>query len=1137
MTNPKPIGTHKRVIVQFICFIVLFFLSLYSIKAQELYSKSPGVSTTEKFMQNPSLFSFTDYSNQQLVDLYTGMIDVTLPIYEINEKELKIPISLNYRRPGIKVNEDAGWVGLGWDLVVGGQLIREIQGNPDELIMAINPENGNKYIENLGRFHDLVDVTHYNEEFPLGNTGGENVMDDYVEILKTNAVFDCFTYRYPFAEKPDCEISCQYALVAAISQNPFASELRTSGASVPLFWNRFRDTQPDIFHYSIPGASGSFILDKKGEPKIIKGSTDVLIKPGIGPLSSLNKWEIITKEGIVHEFPTTEAFTEVSKRATQQAIYAVGFLGYTSKDLSKQDFKAIPSVQEGWNGEERAPRVENKVINTWYIHKMYSVSSNAEITFEYQSQADIEKYFFVEDRLDYVLTKSKTYSEHNNIFTCSQEEIQYTSNNVQYFENSYLYPTNTGENIDTSPELHSRNNTSSYFPVLQTLENPKSLYRIHFSNGTVEFELNSQPRNDLAGNYSLKRIKLINKLSEIIKEFEFDYTNFLELPYVNLGESTRLKLVGLEEKAIKVGSSNSKIYQFEYEKTNLPNQFSNKQDYWGFFNNNLKNTLLPNGNRFGVSFEGADRSPDENNMKGWMLKKITYPTGGYNEFFYEINKYRDKEYNLENSIGGLRVSKTVTHDGESISNDIIKEYTYGNLGFSSGRTVHFLDINWWRFFQNDAIYTEYRTDKTLLEHWFIKRSSEQLHEFENTKGSLVGYGKVTVEQKGNGRTDYHFTNPEDYPDEEGNKIKYPYRNQSGSDLYHENSHISKDALRGLLKEKRIYKEDGTLVKSEVNYYENNPPNYPVVTLDNLKIENEYVSDFHIGTTNNTFPFDVEINRHYLMDFGSINSYFPFISKTIISDYNMDGSSKIITTNEYKKNSFKHMQLTSQQLIDSKGNLQKVLKYYSKDGYPLASTVTNWEQDAINKMVLQNRIELIFLETYIDNSITSRLKYVFENHFGDLVNLKSTLNTKGEEDFTKLYECSYDSTGNLVQVISRGNVSSCYIWGYNSQYPVAKVENATLSDIMATGFNQSILNNPNSTDIQKTTELNKLRSLLKAMVTTFTYHPLVGITSITDPKGLTQTLYYDDLNRLEIVKDHEGNIISENKYNYKIWTAN
>lgn len=58
------------------------------------------------------------------------------------------------------------------------------------------------------------------------------------------------------------------------------------------------------------------------------------------------------------------------------------------------------------------------------------------------------------------------------------------------------------------------------------------------------------------------------------------------------------------------------------------------------------------------------------------------------------------------------------------------------------------------------------------------------------------------------------------------------------------------------------------------------------------------------------------------------------------------------------------------------------------------------------------------------------------------------------------------------------------------------------------------------------------SFPNAMVTTYTHKPLVGITSITDPKGLRTSFEYDSQGRLRMVKDSDGNLLSETEYNYR-----
>ena len=57
-------------------------------------------------------------------------------------------------------------------------------------------------------------------------------------------------------------------------------------------------------------------------------------------------------------------------------------------------------------------------------------------------------------------------------------------------------------------------------------------------------------------------------------------------------------------------------------------------------------------------------------------------------------------------------------------------------------------------------------------------------------------------------------------------------------------------------------------------------------------------------------------------------------------------------------------------------------------------------------------------------------------------------------------------------------------------------------------------------------------LTNAQMSYYTYDPLIGVTSMTDPRGYTIYYEYDTFNRLKTVKDKQGNIISENEYNYK-----
>jgi|GEM_PF-1475839 len=56
--------------------------------------------------------------------------------------------------------------------------------------------------------------------------------------------------------------------------------------------------------------------------------------------------------------------------------------------------------------------------------------------------------------------------------------------------------------------------------------------------------------------------------------------------------------------------------------------------------------------------------------------------------------------------------------------------------------------------------------------------------------------------------------------------------------------------------------------------------------------------------------------------------------------------------------------------------------------------------------------------------------------------------------------------------------------------------------------------------------------LGSQMSTYTYSPLVGMTSKTDSKGMTEFYEYDSFQRLRFIKDSEGNIIKAFDYHYK-----
>lgn len=81
-------------------------------------------------------------------------------------------------------------------------------------------------------------------------------------------------------------------------------------------------------------------------------------------------------------------------------------------------------------------------------------------------------------------------------------------------------------------------------------------------------------------------------------------------------------------------------------------------------------------------------------------------------------------------------------------------------------------------------------------------------------------------------------------------------------------------------------------------------------------------------------------------------------------------------------------------------------------------------------------------------------------------------------------------------------------------------------------NQATLNNVTTDDASMRTELNKLRTgLPKCAVHTYTYQPLVGITSETNSAKEITSYQYDGYERLQAIRDQDNNILKKICYNY------
>lgn len=142
---------------------------------------------------------------------------------------------------------------------------------------------------------------------------------------------------------------------------------------------------------------------------------------------------------------------------------------------------------------------------------------------------------------------------------------------------------------------------------------------------------------------------------------------------------------------------------------------------------------------------------------------------------------------------------------------------------------------------------------------------------------------------------------------------------------------------------------------------------------------------------------------------------------------------------------------------------------------------------------------------------------------------------------------YDDKGNLIQFSTSGGLTTAMVYGYNKTSLIAKVEGATYSQISSLAT--AIINASNDDNLNPASEpalitaldnFRKNPALAGYQVTTYTYDPLIGITSTTSPSGLREVYEYDNSGRLKKVKsmdkDTSGNLVyktvKEYQYNYK-----
>jgi hypothetical protein len=354
---------------------------------------------------------------------------------------------------------------------------------------------------------------------------------------------------------------------------------------------------------------------------------------------------------------------------------------------------------------------------------------------------------------------------------------------------------------------------------------------------------------------------------------------------------------------------------------------------------------------------------------------------------------------------------------------------------------------------------------------------------------VVLYKNVKVtNDSDNGYVNYYFKNPDDYP-----KTPYTYNNISTNFWPYYNMTKS-----GVMEKKEVFNNQNQLV----------------------------------STTNYDFTFETLTQLPEIaVEGGVTKKAFMKSTKVITRDYtgnNRFVESKVET--EFNPVNFK---VASAKETSSDGNISEKAVTYSAG----SADYQNLENAYMNGIPVKTEIKN-------NGKLVSKTQVKYENSNNIYPSSVIAVNPNDNSVKTAIKYDDYDSKGNVRQFTSNYDAATgagtptVLIWGYNQSFPIAKVEGAKLSDIGNLADDSITKSNADvdaSTETALINALDNFRSnpaLKNFNITTYTYDPLVGATTVTPPNGMREIYKYDKNGKLTAVVDVNGNIIKDYKYNTK-----
>lgn len=1133
-----------------ILLVILFVYCCGNTFAQNTQIPSTVTDLPKITPPSPTVAAFMKFEEVP-VNKYTGIPDITIPLYSVasHSKDISVDLSLKYHPSSIAIKEEASYVGLGWNLFGGGTISRTVRGVPDE------KESSAPY---------GIHTSTINPYFIAIGLIGSNVTEDQINFSKfiwdanVNGRYDTEHDLYQFNFMG---YSGRFIITNRPGQGYRVEKLDNDNA-INITYNSINQT---FVLYDDKGYKYTF--DVKEQTK--QGSTSqcttfdnqqyLISSPDIGIYTSAFQLSKIHDQNgnllIQYNFGTSnEASSEVTTTINQMS-------GQIPADVITHIGWICPGADPGPGMllEPKEIRTNNTVITATKKITQIIVTDIATIDFTYAFRQDTNNSQAY--RLKSIVVKNNKGDIIKNIeLFHGYSDMKFNPIEVGGYTNKRMILTKVSETYGGKTYSHE-------MEYIKRREDDSTKFNRDYW-GYITAKPDYEPAGDFKEtHWFFCKMDLLQKMKlptggSIVYQFEPNTYSYIgSSPIADFGEnpfnwSTETLLYGGGIHPLRVSNYDQKVH---FKWTFHPNcgtaleQLVNGQWIRRDDLNCSQGCTLEAGEQYRIRIDCRNggfatcnvtyfgrNNPEFKYLYGGGVRiaKIGYFEENVDPLYYECKVNQGYYGGGDYQYGYKPAVKEILYDYQSF-NDSLKSsgslvFAKPVFSYSQAKRINIRcmvggggeeenpnvnELNYIETYNYDS-YTDFNNLKPLRTH-----------------GSDVGYKNVQVTETGNGYSRYEYKSPIDIP-EESYTINYPFLATS-----------NRDNERGFLINEKHYNERKQILKEINNNYTVDTTGSPKTTGINVWSTDicPFINDFfgnHLGylskitgclTSTSTNPKEMMFCAECKSPVNEIGyrlvnesyGWQKLMSKTI-KDYYYDANNvqKVVQNTESFTYDSTNKKIATYQTVDTGTGeaLKKIFTYYTGPNNQI-SNILNIKSYSAGVLTNQDIVD------WGTNGGTAHVPLRLRQS-------KTNVTATQAEVIQEFY--SYDTYGNILSM-SDGPDSSglkTIVWGYNNTLPIAIIEGDTHTTIMA---NTSYVNliaaakqkSDTGTEAELILALTNLRNALTPyMVTTYTHKPLVGATSITDSRGYITTYKYDDFSRLETVKDASGNLLSENKYNYK-----